>query len=100
MIPQGYVDTPEGRILLADSMDLIHEGGKMFYRTGYAIERQGVDLGTHNDYEWHESGASNSARDARLSEAVTHARLTLAQLQESGFYDDARKHSFSPRQAN
>ena len=99
MRAEGYVDTNEGRILLADSGDMINEDGKLFYRTGYAIERSGLEFGNYADYEIGEDGfgSSHSDRDFRLSQAVFHARTTLNQLDDSGFFDDARKADFSPR---
>lgn len=97
MIPQGYVDTPQGRILLADSGEAIIERGRVFYRTGWGIQRNGVDFGNYHDYEIGESGASRSEQKFRLNEATFNARQTLAQLTNSGFYDDGRKVHFAPQ---
>ena len=95
MIPQGYVDTPEGRILLADSEDPIVEHGRLFYRTGYCIERAGLDIANYNDYDINQTGGSHSERKFRLDDATMDAREILAKLIESGFYDDGRKNHFS-----
>lgn len=95
MRPQGYVDTDDGRILLADSEELIVEKGRLFYRTGYAIHRDGLDLGNYNDYGLDETGGSHSDRQYRLNEATMTARQVLRQLVQSGFYDDGRKKHFS-----
>lgn len=95
MVPYGFVNTKYGRILLADSGEPIHHEGRIFYRTGYAIERAGVQIGNYNDYELNVTGGSHSEQDFRILEAVTHAKSTLAQTLKSGFYDDGRKQSFS-----
>ena len=89
MIPQGYVDTPQGRILLADSEGLIREDGKLFYRTGYGVERGGMDFGNFHDYD------PGTDQQTRLNEAVEHARNILAQLDAAGYFDDARRNNFS-----
>ena len=97
MIPYGYVDTKHGRILLADSGKPLHEEGRIFYRAGYAIERAGVQIGNFNDYELNVTGGSHSDQDYRIKEAANHAKKTLAQTLQSGFYDHGRKQDFSPR---
>ena len=97
MRPYGYSDTKYGRILLADSGEPIHHEGRIFYRTGYAIERGGLEIGNYHDYELNVTGGSHSDQDFRIHEALKHAKLTLAQTLKSGFYDDGRKQDFAPR---
>lgn len=96
MLPQGYVDTDLGRILLADSEVPLSDGDRVFYRTAFCIFREGADLATLAEYDWNESGGSYSERQVRLQDATDHAYATLRQLVNAGFYDDARKNDFSP----
>ncbi len=95
--PQGFVDTPQGRVLLADSEEALFEGGRMFYRTVYGIQRGSMDFASHADYEFGETGGSVGELKLRLEEATVAARLRLKILTKSGYYDNARQHAFSPR---
>lgn len=98
MVPQGYVETREGRVLLADSEVPILVDGLACYRTGYAVQRERLWWGNYHDYPASETGGSRSERDARLNEAVSHARMNLAITVKGGLYDDARKNDFSTLQ--
>lgn len=100
MRPVGYVDTPQGRVLLADSERAIAENGRIFYRTGYAVQRSGLDFGNFAEYELHETGGSKSQQQERLNQALVSARTFIAQLDESGYFDDGRKGDFSTRPSN
>ena len=96
--PQGYVDTPEGRVWLADSEEPIYENGRIFYRTIYGVGRDNkAEFAADAEYELHETGGSHTERDARLSEAVVEARKRIKILMDSGYFDDDRKGHFSPR---
>ena len=97
MVPVGYIDTKYGRVLLADSCSCINENGKLIYRTGYAIQRAGLDFGNFNDYEINETGSSHSERFWRLNEALNHATESMRWLDQSGYFDDGRKQDFSPK---
>ena len=102
MRPTGSVETRLGRILLADSGEMIVENKRMFYRTGYGILRdgEGLDLGNYADYELGEDGATQAEQKYRLDEATMAARELMAQLEAAGYYDADRKHDFSTRPAN
>lgn len=78
MFPQYAVSTEYGKILLADSEEAISEDGMLFYRTGYALDRGGLQIGNFNDYLIGESGGSHTDRQYRLQEALTHALKTVA----------------------
>lgn len=95
MFPQGFVDTDKGRILLADSETPLVEDGRIFYRTAFCIYTEGADIASSHEYEWGETGASHTERQARLKEAVDHAYEHLTNLYNAGFYDDERKADFS-----
>jgi len=95
MFPQRPVETKLGRVLLADSEEAILAHGRLFYRTGYAIERGGLDIGNFHEYDLNETGGSHSAKQQRLEEALMHATVTMAQLDDAGYFDDDRKADFS-----
>jgi len=87
MRPQKAVETKHGKVLLADSEEPILEDGRLFYRTGYAVQRHGLDIGNHHDYAINETGGSRTDQQYRLDEALIHAQETLAQLEAAGYYD-------------
>lgn len=91
MLPVKAVETRHGTILLADSDDIIVEGGRMFYRTGWAILRGGAEFANHADYEINEG----LSKEQRLKEAELNAEWYLSKFDENGFFDDDRKHDFS-----
>ena len=98
MIPQYVVETDEGRVLIADSDDVIVDGEKMYYRTGYAIDRGGLEIGNYHDYDHLEMSSltPRSAQQARMDEAVFHARHILSQTVEAGLYDNDGRFSNKP----
>src|SRR3990167_6442948 len=95
MKPIVIVREPDGDILLADSIEPIRVLG--VYRTGYAINRDGLEIGNYADYAM--SDFVLYSRDGgvqkRVNEALASARHTQTLLKESGFYDGEKKHSFS-----
>jgi len=102
MRPVKRVETKHGSILLADSEEIIVENKRMFYRTGYAIFRdgEGLDLGNFGEYELGEPGGSQNDQKYRLDDAQMAATEVMAQLNQAGYYDADRKHDFSPRPSN
>jgi hypothetical protein len=102
MRPTGTVETRYGRILLADSGEMVVEKKHMFYRTGFAILRDGagLDLGSYADYEIGEKGGSATEQKYRLGEAEMAARELMAQLDAAGYYDANRKQDFSTQPRN
>lgn len=90
---------PDGEILLADSGEPFVLDGAAVYRTGYAINRAGLEIGDYHDYPAMEMfGLSKAAgQNQRINEALAHARQTQSQLKAAGFYDADRKDAFSPR---
>lgn len=102
MRPVKRVEAKHGSILLADSGEMIVENKRMFYRTGYAILRdgEGLDLGNFGEYELGEPGGSQNEQKYRLEDAQMAATQVMAQLDAAGYYDADRKLDFSTRPAN
>ena len=97
MKPVCKVDHPDGEILLADSIEPIRVLGK--FRCGYAIHRNGMEIGNYHDYDMREFILYSRAGGVqkRVNEALANARQVQTMLKESGFYDDSKKQSFSQR---
>lgn len=95
MTPICIVRDPDGDILLADSIEPIRVIGK--YRTGYAISRAGLEIGSTNDYDISEFVlySRDGGVQKRVNEALAHARDSQSKLKASGFYDDQSKKRFS-----
>lgn len=91
MKPFVRVEEQHGDILIADSGSVITEGGKTFYRTGFAIDRPGDKtwLASYHDYDWMEFANETLAgkQQARVNEALEYARMYLKQTHEAGLYD-------------
>ena len=102
MQPVKRVEGKFGSILLADSGEMIVENGHMFFRTAYAILRDGagLDIGASAEYELNEVGGSQSEQNYRLDEAEMAATMFMALLDDVGYYDAESKHDFSPRPGN
>ena len=102
MRPIKRVEHKHGSILLADSGEIIVEEGRMFFRTAYAILREGsgLDLASSAEYELNEPGGTQAEQKYRIDEAEMAAELLMAQLTESGYYDANCKHDFSQRPAH
>lgn len=104
MRPVCIVRDPDGDILLADSNEPIRKSdiwpfNKPFYRTGYAIHRDGCEVGNYHDYPVADYAFMSRQRgiEHRVNEALAHARQTQAQLKDAGYYDAERKGRFSLR---
>ena len=97
MRPIKRVEGKFGSILLADSGEIISENKRMFYRTAYAIFRdgEGLDIGCFAEYELNEPGGNHSEQEYRLGEAEMAANVFMAQITDTGYYDANRKHDFS-----
>lgn len=97
MKPICKVDDPLGEILLADSVEPIRALG--VYRTGFAIHRDGLEIGNYNDYPMSEFFlySTDGGVQKRVNEALAFARKTQEQLKQAGFYDADKKRSFSQR---
>jgi len=102
MRPVKRVETDYGSILLADSGDIITENKRMFYRTGFAIlrEGEGLDLGSFAEYELNEPGGSHDQQKYRLTDAEMAAKQLMAQLDDTGYYDADQKYDFGSRTIN
>lgn len=97
MKPICIVRDPDGDILLADSVEPIRVLG--VYRTGYAINRDGLEFGNHADYPISEFVlySREGGVQKRVNEALAMARRNQSMLKESGFYDADGKKRFSQR---
>lgn len=95
MKPVCKVDDPDGEILLADSIEPIRSLG--VYRTGFAIHRDGMEIGNYHDYPMGQyvMYSKSAGVQERVNEALAHARATQDELRRSGFYDGDKKRSFS-----
>ncbi len=102
MRPVKRVEVKLGSILLADSGEIILEDGRMFFRTAYAILRDGagLDIGASAEYELDEVGGSQSEQNYRLDDAEMAATMFMTQLDDAGYYDAESKHDFSSRPGN
>ena len=102
MRPVKRIEADNGSILLADSGEIITENRRMFYRTGFAILREGagLDLGSFAEYELDEPGGAQNQQPYRLRDAEMAAKQLMAQLNATGYYDADRKHDFSSRTIN
>jgi hypothetical protein len=71
------------------------------YRTGWAINRDGLELGNYRDYDMGEFFLYSIAGGVqkRVNERLEHAREIQRELKGSGFYDGDGKHRFSNRPA-
>lgn len=98
MKPICIVRDPDGDILIADSIEPIRVLGGV-YRTGFAINRDGLEFGSTHDYPSTEFILYSKAGGVqkRVNEALAHARATQEELKSSGFYDGDGKHRFSKR---
>lgn len=98
MRPFARFEEKNGDILIADSGTVIVEGGQMFYRTGFAIDRPGdrTWLASYHDYPWQEFPEHSLAgkQQERINEALAYARSYLQQTHKAGLYD-GDKRSFS-----
>lgn len=95
MRPVCRVADPDGDILLADSHEPIRKLG--IYRTGFAVNREGLEVGNYNDYPMLDF-ATDTRREGlqkRINEALAFARQTQQLLKESGYYDGEGKRRFS-----
>ncbi|MEE9158913.1 MAG: hypothetical protein V3U60_11065 [Gammaproteobacteria bacterium] len=99
MRPVKRVEAEHGSILLADSGEMIVEGGRMFFRTAFGVMRDGagLDVGSFGEYELGEPGGSQAEQKFRLDDAELAATQFMAQLHQSGYYDGERKNDFSQR---
>lgn len=97
MKPVVIVRDPDGDILIADSVEPIRVLG--VYRTGYAINRDGLEIGNYADYPMRDFiiYSRDGGVQKRVNEALADARRTQALLKQSGFYDAEKKRSFSQR---
>lgn len=87
MKPVCRVAEKNADVLIADSGDVITEGGRMFYRTAFAIERDKAWLASTAEYEWNElEGSKRNKQQARVNEALEHARKYISQTVEAGLY--------------
>lgn len=95
MRPIARVEEAHGDILIADSGEVVNEGGSMFYRTGFAIERDKAWLASYHDYDWLEfpNLTLRGKQQARVNEALSYARKYLAQTHEAGLYDGGKSFS-------
>jgi hypothetical protein len=102
MRPTGTAHGKHCRILLADSGEPIVEGRRVFYRTGFCLDREGkgLDLASYGEYEIGEAGGSQQEQKFRLADATMSARKLMADLHASGYFDDDRKGDFSTRPGN
>lgn len=97
MMPQKAVAVPEGRVLLADSEDIIVEGGRMFYRTGWAFMRgENLEFGNFAEYELNDP----KTKDQRLDEAQFSAGEWVGMMTNSGYFDGDPRYDFSSRPTN
>ena len=96
MRPVKRIEHKHGSILLADSGEMIVEDQRMFFRTAYAILRdgEGLDFAQSAEYELNEPGGSQGEQKYRLAAAKLTAKWWLSQLIESGYYDrpEVRNH--------
>lgn len=99
MKPVCIVRDPDGDILLADSVEPIRTLG--VYRTGWAINRDGLELGNYRDYAIGEFALYTPAGGVqkRVNERLEYAREIQRELKGSGFYDGDGKKRFSHRPA-
>lgn len=97
MKPICKVDDPDGEILIADSVEPIRTLG--VYRTGWAINRDGMEIGNYRDYPISDFALYSVAGGVqkRVNERLEHARDIQRVLRESGYYDADGKHRFSQR---
>lgn len=95
MSPVCKVADRDGEILLADSMEPIRTLG--VYRTGFAINRDGLEIGNYHDYPMLDFALYTRAGglEKRINEALAFARQTQARLKESGYYNGEGKRRFS-----
>lgn len=93
MVPVCKVQDDLGEILVADSGEPFYgtnEEGILgrWYRTGYAINRDGLDIGNFCDYPAEEFGdlSRRDGQERRVNECLIAARETLKQFEEVGRY--------------
>lgn len=88
MKPVCKVFDDDGYVLIADSGGPIEEDGKVFYRTGYAIERNGVQVGAFNNYDpiqFFRDGP-RAGQEYRINDALKHARKLKKQLKQVDYW--------------
>lgn len=95
MKPVMKVIDPEADILLADSGEPFfgaNQDGELgqWYRTGYAIDRDGAQLGNFNEYPAEEYADISAAagQQARIKECLAYAREALKLTINAGLYKD------------
>lgn len=97
MLPQQAVTIPEGRILLADSEEMIVEKGRMFYRTAWAYQRdQQVEFANYAEYELNDL----KSKEQRLEEAMFSAGEWVGMMVNAGYFDGDPRHDFSSKSHN
>lgn len=79
-----------GDILVGDSGEPIRDGKKVFYRTCYAVERDGVQVGAFEDYNditrFFQMGP-RLGQETRVNEAIAAARQFKADLRAVNYWD-------------
>ena len=88
MKPVCRVREKDGDVLIADSGKAIEIDGKLYVRTGYALERDGVQLGATQLYdpiEFFKEGPQ-AGQQRRINEALDAARKLKARLREVNYW--------------
>jgi len=96
MKPVCRVVAEGGDILVADSGAKLFESERLFYRTGFAIERPGdkkpLWLASTEETDALDpemcSRSERGAQEYRVNEALAYARKQLAKTVNVGLYDD------------
>ncbi len=91
MYPQFAVEVPEGKLLLADSEELIVEDERMFYRTGWGLFRHDkMEMANFAEYELNDP----RTKQERTDDACFQAGHQIKILSDAGYFDDQRKGDF------
>ena len=81
LLPVHKETTPDGEILVADSLVLQSNGS---YMTMWALKRDGGEIGRPAFYE---PGGYNDDQGARIRHAVKEAEAWIALARSTGFYN-------------